>query len=88
MEIWREATKRANKDPKYWLAFLPAGVCAGIGSLFGILIGSLFGILGAGIGGGIGGALSIPLIVNAARPHVAAVLEERKNRSTIGESKQ
>ena len=77
MVIWREAVKRANKDPKYLSVFLIAGLGAGIGSLFGLV--------GAGVGGGIGAIVLLPFMYHAARPHVAAAVLERQNRITIGE---
>ena len=78
-EIWKEASKLASRDPKYWIAFIPAGFCGGLGSIFGLI--------GAIIGGAIGGALSIPFALNVARPHIANVIAERENRTTIGENK-
>ncbi len=78
LKIWRKAARRAMKDPKYWLAFLPAGVCAGIGSIIG-------GPLGTGLGAGIGAGLSTPFYFNAARPHVADVVAEWRSRKS-GES--
>ena len=79
IKIWRVAAMRAMGDPMYWLAFMPTGACGGIGAWIG-------GSVGAGIGGGIGAILSLPFMFNAARPHVAAVVSERQNETTIGES--
>ena len=73
-EIWRAANFKSMKHFKHWLAFLPAGLCGGIGSVLG-------GIVGAMIGGGIGGFISLPFAIEVIRPHVGAVIEERKLNS-------
>lgn len=74
--IWREANKLAIRDPRYWLAFLPAGVLAGIGSMFGLLGGIVIG----GLGGGICGLLAMAVI----RPYAAQIVRQRQSTIEIG----